>query len=262
MSKPIQRPTCSFRISLSRLRLLMPGLRKLVTEMANVRAKIETMLILPRPKCNLGAYSKTHHGTLRQVWTRLNDIIQHPPECNKVRLDFDLFAISTCQLAGRLSRQLADSRRERRAISTLLKQLETWRRRAARRYVQIAGRRSYTKASRHWRQFMRWIRTHALARIPGRFLQGDSTGSRRRYMPKRDHLLVAAAMEQARRELTNRGELVPEEPQLRRLIRAAFRKVRRSRHGCGTSIRDLVSKRHGAEWLGEYILRKTGVIKS
>ena len=262
MSGAIHRPTCSYRISIGRLGLLLPGLQQLVTEMANVAAKNKVRIVLRPPKCNMGAYSKSHCATVRHIWTIVKRVVEDPPAAGKTRLSLDCFGVAACQLAARLSRRLASTPKERRAIGSLLKLLEAWRKHAVRYYVRKAGRRSYAQASYRWRQFVRWVRAQALAKIPTRFLNPPPADSNRRYTPKLDHLRVQAGMDQARRELTARDEPVPPNPKLRELIRQAFRKVHRSKLGCGTSIRDLVSRPHGAAWLGDYILRKTGIIKS
>lgn len=260
MKKTKEQAMCSFRISSRRLQFLRPGLRELIVAMENVRAKNQLSIVLPPLKCNTGAYSKMYRNTLRRIWATVESTRQQPPASGKVRLRLDCFCVSACQLAARVALRHSTNKGERRAISSLLEQLEAWRKSALRVYLRERGTRSYVQARARWQKFVRWVRTGPLRETPKRFLRLDGKVDQRRYTPLRDHRKVELAMAQAIRQLTNRGEAVPPKEKLREFVRGAFGKVRRNVRRA-VSIRDLISTPAGAQFLGEYILRKIGVIK-
>jgi hypothetical protein len=195
MTKP-KRPTCNFRLPIAQLRLLEPGLRTIVVGLEN-RVPRHLLPLLPPPKCSTGRYAKCHGTLLWKIWKIVEQALNHPAACCKVRLRLDCFALAACLLAGRISRRVTKKDQERRSILALLAHLERLRKRSARSYVSRNGKRSYAQASRRWRQFVRWVRTNVLCKLPRRLVDPNVHLGQRRFMPKYDRRNVELAMQAA-----------------------------------------------------------------
>ncbi|HEX7422682.1 MAG TPA: hypothetical protein VF311_02170 [Terriglobales bacterium] len=256
MTKP-KRPTCNFRLSIAQLRLLEPGLRTIVVGLEN-RVPRHLLPLLPPPKCSTGRYAKCHGTLLRQIWKIVEQALNHPAACGKVHLRLDCFGLAACLLAGRISRRLNRQNEAGRSFPALLSRLESLRKRAVRSYISRHGKRSYTQASRRWQQFVRWVRTNVLRKLPRRLVDPNVHLGQRRFFPKYDRRNVELAMQAAERELTNRGERVPPQPKLRSLVRRVFRMSRRSM--TAPSISALTSRPEGAHFLAWFISKQTGVV--
>jgi hypothetical protein len=177
----------------------------------------------------------------------MQDALDHPNDCGKLRLHLECFGLAGCMLAGRISRRLAINAAKRHALTVCLSRIERLRRRAVRAYVRAKGRRGYVQASQVWRQFVRWVRTNVLRKARTK-LGFFNTKRHRQY--------VQLAMQAATRELKKRGETVPAADELRAIVRSAFRRSRRS--GTAPSVSAMISKPVGAHFLAWLVVKKTG----
>ena len=99
-----------------------------------------------------------------------------------------------------------------------------------------------------------------LRKVPKRLTEPAVLFTRRRFAPKQDHRNVELAMRAASRELGNRGETIPPEPELRSLVRRVFRMSRRS--GTAPSVRDMICRPKGAHFLAWFISKQTRRVSS
>lgn len=117
-----------------------------------------------------------------------------------------------------------------RSAKRLLRRLENMRKRANRAEIRRSGRDAYAHEARSWNEFVRWLRVAFL----------DCRCKRkRRLKPMRHRRAIIGQLTQwTREELIDRGEPLPPEPELRRLVRLFLRYVRRGRMRC--DVRDLM----------------------
>ena len=103
----------------------------------------------------------------------------------------------------------------------LLRRLETVRKRAKRAEIRQLGEGGYQEAAHAWREFSTWLRVHLL----------DCRCKRKRRIPPLRHrrVLVNEFAQLAWNELTDRRHNIPEDRELRRLVRLCLRYVRRGR---------------------------------
>jgi hypothetical protein len=136
--------------------------------------------------------------------------------------------IAACALSVRVAvtrhrhgHQKLDIASVKTCSASLLRRLESARKRAKRSEVRQLGADAYKKAAHAWREFSTWMRVHLLE---------CRCKHKRRITPYRgSRILVTMFTEWARAELIARKHKVPAEPELRRLVRRALRYVRRGR---------------------------------
>jgi hypothetical protein len=145
---------------------------------------------------------------------------------------------AACALAVRVAvtrhhhrHRLLDIADVENSSARLLRRIEAARKRAKRAEVRQLGENGYQDAARAWRNFSTWLRVHFL----------DCRCKRkRRAPPKRYHrALVHQFAQLAWNELTDRRHKIPDDRELRRLVRACIRYVRRGRSRF--SMRDLLT---------------------
>jgi len=248
-------PVSCIRLPVNQIRLLEPGLRKIIVGLADIKHRgcsinAQLAMVSGFPKTGTGNYYELWADMLMAIWRRLYPVFEHTTS-GRVRLHFDCFELGACELAARISQRLAPTAETRASVSVLLKRLEIHRKRAKRSYVRLNGNTAYAYASKQWRDFVRWIRFH-IVRKPSIRLDKPIDITRRPSMRRWDQRVIRWAMEAARRELTSRGEPVPTEDELHRLVRLAVGYVRRGR--VGLSVRDLVSRPAGANYLAWFVL--------
>src|SRR5271169_1600065 len=107
------------------------------------------------------------------------------------------------------------------AAKRLLRRLETVRKRAKRADLQRFGPMDYRQRAQDWQRFLQWLRVHLL----------NCGCGRRRWVtqPKRWRAIVDTLVTWVRAELINSKQRLPDEPELRRLIRLALCYARRGR---------------------------------
>jgi len=103
----------------------------------------------------------------------------------------------------------------------LLRRIETVRKRAKRAEVRQLAEDGYKEAARTWREFSTWLRVHLL----------DCQCKRKRRAPpfRYRRVLVHQFAQLAWNELTDRRHKIPDDRELRRLVRLSIRYVRRGR---------------------------------
>jgi len=140
---------------------------------------------------------------------------------------------SICALAVRVAvtrhrhgHQSLDIAQVDSASASLLRRLETVRKRTKRSEVRLLGIVSYQQSAHVWRDFAKWLRVHLL---------DCSCKQKRRLPPPRSspprsyRYIVTQLALWARAELLDRKEEIPCERELRRLVSLALRYVRRGR---------------------------------
>ena len=141
------------------------------------------------------------------------------------------FEIAACALAVRIAVKChrhghvrLEIPRIEAAAKRLLRRLEAVRKRTKRAEIGRAGPHEYKRKSQEWRAFVRWLHVH----IP------NCSCFRRRRLPLRysRRATVDKLVAWAREELIDRKAEIPDERELRRLVRLALRYVRRGRTGC------------------------------
>ncbi len=147
------------------------------------------------------------------------------------------FEIAACALAVRIAlkrQRHGHVRLEIPGIDTaskrLLGRLETVRKRAKRTEVTREGLGNYQRKAREWKEFVRWLRVH----IP-------NCNCRRRQPTRGNHrrAMVDQLVTWTREELKGSKAQIPDDRELRRLVRLQLRYIRRGRTGFG--IRDLMN---------------------
>jgi hypothetical protein len=135
---------------------------------------------------------------------------------------------AACALAVRVAvkrhrhgHQLLDIAGVDGASARLLRRLETARKCAKRAEIRQLGADGYQEAAHAWREFSTWMRVHFL----------DCTCKQKpRILPSRHRkVLITRFTQLARAELIERKHHVPDERELRKLIRLCLRYVRRGR---------------------------------
>lgn len=147
----------------------------------------------------------------------------------RLRVDTS-FEIGACALAVRVVARRCrhghtrfDMPQVDRASKRLLRRLEVVRKRAKRAEVRRSGLNSYQARAHEWQRFIRWIRVH----IP-------DCGSTRLRRPARfgpPKMIVDKLVSWVRAELMECKQRLPNERELRRLVRLALRYIRRGRRG-------------------------------
>ncbi len=138
--------------------------------------------------------------------------------------------VSTMMLAARVAGQLQrqgiirEPKDLQRRLRRLLNRLEKLRKRAKRRMILEQGIEAYRREASEWQSFVCWIRL--------RFLQFQSVvHSPLNYRKE----LLETFVNWTRTELVQRDAQVPEERQLRRMVRLMLRYVRRGRRDYGVA---------------------------
>jgi hypothetical protein len=110
-----------------------------------------------------------------------------------------------------------------RRSQRLIKKFEKYRKRAKQFFISEFGAECYQAKRSEWQAFVRWLRIH--------FCQ--CLCLLRHKHPRITFLRkqVATFVEWTRAELQDRGDKIPPQPELRRLVRQALRYVRRARRG-------------------------------
>lgn len=178
-----------------------------------------------------GEYSQAMMDDLLTVRERLMNLKSY------ARLRFDTsFQIAGCAMAVRIATKnhrhghpMPQIPKIGTAAKRLLNRLETLRKRAKRAELRQLGADVYRQKTEAWRRFIVWIRTH---------LTDCKCIPRRKVTSGRSRLIVSTLVNWTRTELKNRRAQVPDEPELRKLVRLALRYVRRGRKGYG--VRDLL----------------------
>ncbi len=246
-------PTASIRLQVASVRLLEPGFKKIMTGLKTVKCNginvnTSVAMILGPPKCSTEEYDEEVAEALGRVFQRLYPVFYQAHTARRVRLTFDYSGFAGCLLAARVSRRLAGPGPQADVLARLENRFECSRRRAVRAFKTENGAEPYAKSSSQWRAFERWLRFNVLR--PGPRFHSDPT--RRPPMPRWDKNVVRWAMDAARNQLTDWGESIPAEPELRRLVRLAIWSVRRRREPL--SVKDLIfPTAAGAIYLASFI---------
>ena len=142
------------------------------------------------------------------------------------------YEIAACSLAVRIAikrhrhgHTLLDIPRIEAAAKRLLRRLEVVRKRAKRAEIGQAGPEEYKRQSQDWRAFVQWVRVH----VPS-----CSCVWRRRPAPAfRRRGIVDTLVAWTREELKDRKAEIPDDKELRRLVKLPLRYVRRGRTSFG-----------------------------
>ena len=245
--------TQELRLSLAQRQLLRAALFPMVIACSNVRLGLRANPAIPidfNPARPYPEFDRFLAESLLRLWKRLYSLF---PRKGRPRFRLDLIELCLCALAVRAS-ALAMRHghispaipRYRLVRIRLLGLLENTRRRAKRATLKEKGSHVYSTYRDRWIKFARWLRYYALTCRCGKALVPGL--SRRRY-----RWIVDTAMKVAQRELNKSGIPIPDEVELRRLVRRLIRDVRRYR--VEFSIRNLLDKPAGASYLASYVVR-------
>lgn len=224
--------------------LIESGLKRLIIGLAELKQRgystVATVDLVSGlgPK-GRGRYSQPLAERIFALWAKLSSKHQSPP-VTRSRLRLDWVELSICALSGRIAPC------DRSSSNRLQQHLEKYRRRAVRRDIRLQGRPQHEEKAIEWREFVRYLRVH-IVRKP--FI------TTRRAVVRMQRLYISAGMERARKEILSRGQVVPPEPELRRLVRLAIRYSRRGR--IGLSVPKLVDTETGAFYLATFILARS-----
>ena len=137
------------------------------------------------------------------------------------------FQVAGCALAIRIALKRHGDGHNRLAIPRIgsvgkraLSRLEAIRKRAKRAEVKQWGMQAYRQQSHQWQRFVVWLRVH-LASCYRMRLKIGSSGLHRKNLTQ--------LVDWTRQELQDRKDQLPDEPELRRLVRLFLSYVRRGR---------------------------------
>lgn len=126
----------------------------------------------------------------------------------------------------------------------LMKSLQRARKRLRRKIEEELGKSAYQAIMNQWRPFSTWLRYFPM--VPHARLPPDGT------ILRFHKSILNAAVDVATRELLARGLFLPNEAELRRLVRRALAAVRRGRAGFG--VRTLInSSAGGATYFADFV---------
>lgn len=257
MSFPTDSPRVRLRLSRKEVRLILPGLRKVV---AADRLWIEQRCLTRAAKdpefwrhnSRIELYDPLALTPFREALTKLSNL-----GGTGGRVRFDVFQLAGCAFAARYTRTAVrhghiQSWVQDRSAETksLLRKLERLRRRGRRRFEARFSSDQYRAAARVWRNVLRWTRDEYLwckCRRPG---PGPSL--RRLYCNVLSECCVLAAQ-----GLQQHSVVPPSPPELRKLVRRALRSARRSING--PAVGALWRKPAvGRRFMAEFIIRTYG----
>jgi hypothetical protein len=223
------------RLSQPDRHLILAGLTWIISNYKSLNGRMTTTSLLETTwarRFDPGVFNQE----LMDMIIGLRVIVMSLPPGDRLRVNTSV-EIAACALAVRVAvkrhwhvRTLLVIPRVDSASRRLLRRLEAVRKRAKRAEVRQSGLNSYQARARDWQRFIRWIRVHTpdcgsiKPRSPARF--------------GRPRLIVDKLVSWVRDELMDRKERLPNERELRRLVRLALRYTRRGRTQFG--IRDLM----------------------
>jgi hypothetical protein len=215
------------RLSARDLELLFAGLDWIVGNCNLYRTKGQVFHGRPDLRWNQNLNKGIYDQRLLERMLALHATIRSLKVGGRLRMATPVeFAV--CSLAVRVAvtrhrhgHRLLDIAGVDSASGRLLRRLETVRKRAKRAEVRRLGAGGYQEAAHAWREFSTWLRVHLL---------DCSCKCKRRSSPLRGRrVLVTQFSEWARDELIDRKHKVPDNRELRRLVRLGLRYVRRGR---------------------------------
>lgn|SRR5208337_547795 len=196
---------------------------------------------------------------IAELWSLLYPLAQDK-KCQSRRLNLDELQIRTLALGLRMARHQASHRApgqpvpvRLRAFPRLLRKLGLLQRRAGRAWARAESAQFCAQYHARWKKFELWIRTEfgCLCQQPP-------------IIQTRRRLYVTRGIEVAEEALREAEVLAPDEAQLRRFVRLAYREIRRGRQPF--SIADILRGQEPARFFLSYFirerLRRNGELKS
>ena len=234
------------RIPACHLLLLSPGTKAAMRAVAAVRCEAGA------EQRSRGAYHHACHDAVLALCARVQAAQSHGVG-SRARLSLDCFGFSAAILAARISRRLSTRVSERQTLDGLIAKLARYRVRAKRVFLRVRGLPAYEDEKKHWLEFVHWVREFAAWER-----QVDRWDARRyadRSFPTYTKRVIALAIKTAHQALSASGQPVPADGELRRLVRAAIRAIRRGR--AMVSVKDVITATpEGLEFLAGFIGRR------